>query len=104
MRKQLVRDFKICYLGTISRIRFAAFSVPQQPENWRLEVSGKRTSSVAELRIAELTEFANCRDEIEAVQRYVRKFGPPVLTERVIGNSLYAVTRNQWRSMRCQFR
>jgi hypothetical protein len=52
----------------------------------------------------ELIEFANCRDEIEAVKRYINKYGPPFLIERAGETLRYADTLGRWRGLRLQFR
>jgi hypothetical protein len=48
-------------------------------------------------------EYANCRNEIEAVKRYINKYGPPYLVEREGEELLYVATLGSWKRSQRQF-
>ena len=95
---------RIFHLAGAGRFEYVVHSMPHHPGNWRFEIRGKRPTEPSEVLHEELVEYANCRDEIEAVKRYINKYGPPYLTEREDDNLLYADTLGRWRTLQRQFR
>lgn len=102
--KKLVQSIRICHLGGAGRFEYVVTSLPDGSDNWHIKVRGKRPTEISEVQGEELVEFANCRDEIEAVKRYINKYGPPFLIEREGEEFLYADTLGRWKSMLRTFR
>lgn len=94
---------RIFHLGGAGRFEYVV-TLPQGSDNWLMRIRGKRPSKQSEVLDGELVEYANCRDEVEAVQRYINKYGPPFLIEREGEEFLYADTRGRWRTTQRQFR
>jgi hypothetical protein len=51
----------------------------------------------------ELVEFANCKDTVEAVQRYIGRFGPPFLFSNPKDGIIYAALLGIWKGQQLQF-
>ena len=94
----------IFHLGGAGRFEYVVSSLPHGSDNWRVEIRGERPTKPSEVMEKELVEYANCRDEIEAVKRYIDKYGPPYLSEREAESLLYADTLGRWRTLQRQFR
>lgn len=99
-----MQSIRICHLGGAGRFEYVVTSLPDGSDNWHIKVRGKRPAEISEVQGEELVEFANCRNEIEAVKRYINKYGPPFLIERKGEEFLYADTLGRWKSMLLQFR
>jgi hypothetical protein len=99
-----VQTTRIFHLGGAGRFEYVVSSLPHGSDNWRMVVRGKRPTKPSEVLDEELVEYANCRDEIEAVKRYINKYGPPYLIEGEDKELLYADTLGRWRTSQRQFR
>ena len=95
---------RIFHLGGAGRFEYIVSSLRKGFDDWRVEIRGNRPTSHSEVVDEELVEYANCRDEIEAVKRYINKYGPPYLIERENDDLLYADTLGSWRRTQRQFR
>jgi hypothetical protein len=85
-------------------LEYVVTFLPESSDNWLIRVRGQPPSEVIEIQDEELVEYANCRDEIEAVKRYINRFGPPYLAERPVDEYLYGETRGRWKSLQLDFR
>ena len=99
-----MQPIRICYLGGMSNLEYVVTFLPESSDNWLIRVRGRRPTLVTEIHDEELVEYANCRDDIEAVKRYINRFGPPYLAERVGEEYLFSETRGRWRSLQAGFR
>ncbi len=99
-----MQTIKIFYLGGPGCFEYVVSSLPHGADEWRVEIRGERPTNYNEVLDEELVEYANCRDEIEAVKRYINKYGPPDLIKQDDSNLLYADFLSSWRSRRRQFR
>jgi len=99
-----VQITRIFHLGGAGHFEYVVSSLRRGCDDWRVEVRGKRPTAHSEVLDEELVEYANCRDEIEAVKRYINKYGPPFLVERGDDDLLYADTLGRWRTLQRQFR
>ena len=95
---------KICHLGGPGRFEYTVTSLPDGSDNWLVQIRGEKPTQRREVLDEELVEYANCRVEIEAVKRYINKYGPPYLLEREGEEFLYAATLGSWRKSQRQFR
>jgi len=94
---------KICHLGGPGRFEYTVTSLPDGSDNWLVRIRGERPAQVTEVTEKELVEYANCREEIEAVKRYISRFGPPYLLDRKGEEFLYAETLGRWRASQVHF-
>lgn len=101
---KLTQEIKLCYLGGPGRFDYVVTSVPEGSDNWLIRVRGERPTQATAVTDEDLIEYANCRAEIEAVQRYINRFGPPFLIEPKGEEFLYAETLGRWRALQLQFR
>lgn len=99
-----MQSIRIYHLGRVGRFEYVITSLPDGSDNWVMKIRGKRPTEISEVRDEELVEFANCRDEIEAVKRYINKYGPPFLIDPERQGFLHADMRGRWKALLLQFR
>ena len=95
---------RICHLGGPTSYEYVVTSLPDGSDNWRMNVLGRRPTQLSEVQEEELVEFANCGDQIEAVKRYINKYGPPFLIDHEKEKFVYADMRGRWKALLLQFR
>jgi hypothetical protein len=92
----------ICYRAALGKYEFQAGRASNRPD-WLLTVKCKGEERDCEVSAELLVEFANCSDEIAAVQRFIQKYGPPFIVEGKETDCVYADTLGRWRMIRLQF-
>jgi hypothetical protein len=103
MENKLAPRISICYRAAPGKYELEATAAQRRPPEWLLKVQRKGPERDCEVSAESLVEFANCTDEIEAVQAFIQKYGPPTIATRKDANCVYASTLGIWKSMRLNF-
>ena len=102
MENKLAPRIAIYYRAAPGKYEFQAGKAPGRPD-WLLKVQCKGAERDCEVLAQALVEFANCSDEIEAVQRFIQRYGPPFVASRKDAGFVYADTLGCWKALRVQF-
>ena len=100
---KLAQEIKICHLGGPARFEYLLSSLPEGSGNWLVRIRGERPTQLTEVTNGELVEYANCRREIEAVKRYINRYGPPLLLDQDKDGFFYADTLGRWNASQIHF-
>ena len=102
MENKLAPRIAIYYRAAPGRYQFQAGKASGRPD-WLLKVQCRGPERDCEVSAESLVEFANCSDEIEAVQAFIQSYGPPFTAERDKSNCIYSDTLGRWKALRLQF-
>ncbi len=103
MENKLAPRISICYRAAPGKYEFVASAAQRRPPEWHLKVTSKGAQRDCEVSAESLIAFANCSDEIEAVQAFIQRYGPPLVFTRKDAGCIYADTLGRWKSMRLDF-
>ena len=103
MENKLAPRIAIYYRAAApGRYQFQAGKASGRPD-WLLKVQCKGPERDCEVTAESLVEFANCSDEIEAVQKFIQSYGPPFTAARYKSKCIYSNTLGRWKALRLQF-
>jgi hypothetical protein len=102
MENKLAPRIAIYYRAAPGKYQFQAGKAPGKPD-WQLKVQCEGAERDCEVSAESIVDFANCSDEIEAVQGFIQKHGPPFEFTRKDAGYVYADTLGGWKSKRAHF-
>lgn len=102
MENKLAPRIAIYCRAAPGKYQFQAGKASGRPD-WLLKVKCSGPERDCEVSAESLVAFANCSDEIEAVQTFIQKYGPPFIAEKKDADFVYADTLGRWKALRLQF-